>query len=134
MGTEPDEPGYELGAPCVGCWGDLTPKRFLAIANGIQQCPPNTDSPNDFVVLTQQTPCTWLGLTDLFSYHYQARAPFMPPVAVFTIQDLIFRTWFIESNPVLCTLSFTNSLLVGDCGPAVGGFGGSVELYFGPGI
>lgn len=133
MGIVPDPNGYELGIPCVSCWNLKTPKYFLAVVTGVKKCPGQTASPNGFVLMGQVAACRWEGDLGFFTCIYQAIAPFPPGGSAFNI-GTPFGTWFAGSNIDICKTVFSNDHRAIDCDPDLHGFGGSVGLYYGPGI
>lgn len=134
MGLPPIDNGYDLGDPCVLCWDNMTPLRMLAIIGGVRLCPLMEDSPNDFYILTQTAPCTWVGGNDKFDCVYNATVGMPLPGAVLTVNDVLFRKYFIGFVDSLCAMSFTNGYTEIQCGADVKGFDGYGLLLFGPGI
>ena len=134
MGIDPGPNGYDLGAPCVFCWGDSTPLRMLAIVDGVSACPGHNMNPNGFYILVQAGPCTWVYNHLPWHITYWATVGMPAPGAMIQIVDWMFRNYFTGFVDSMCTMSFSNQLIDLDCGGNVKGYGGSVGLLFGPGI
>lgn len=134
MGTPPGIPGYELGIPCAGCLNFDTPKRFLAIVDGVKACPGKTDNPNGFFTLSQTAACQWKYSSAIFNYTYISLDPLFPGGSNFLIGDIVGKSWFTGFIPVICKTSFTNDHVLGSCAWNISGYDGIAVVFYGPGI
>ena len=133
MGNPIISPDYELGNPCIACWGDSTPKRVLACVSGVRACPPITDQVNGEFILTQISPCEWQLLEGNFTWIYMATTLGPPWGSAFNIGDFI-GSWFAGNRDDPCMGDFTNDNIEDHCNGLQRGYGGSVSVLFGPGI
>lgn len=132
MGAPVAPNGYELGTACTQCLGSATPKRFLAIVQGITKCPFRDDPPNGFYILSQISACSWKYDDGTWSIIYYSYWPAVPDSNITILKSPGWN--YFTASASICAVSFTNVWTLPQCGGMIAGYGGTVRLIYGPGI